>query len=165
MKSIITPIKRSVQLVPLSQEHHEGLLFAWKINQGIKNGVSNDIIVSYCNWFWENHLQDHFNKEEKAFTWILGTDQPLIVKMLDDHEAIRAKLTELNEAPSEAGLERLAQIITYHTRFEERELYNYIQEVATEEQLNLIAEAVAEKNERVDEWKYAFWKNSLTFEV
>ena len=35
----IKPLKRSKELAPLSREHHDGLLFAWKIKQGLANGT------------------------------------------------------------------------------------------------------------------------------
>ena len=40
------PIKRSKELVPLSKEHHEGLLFAWKIKQGLQNGIGIEAMLT-----------------------------------------------------------------------------------------------------------------------
>ena len=42
----IKPLKRSKELAPLSREHHDGLLFAWKIKQGLANGNASLIFNS-----------------------------------------------------------------------------------------------------------------------
>lgn len=157
MKELTTPIKRSKQLAPLSREHHESLLFAWKIRQGIKYGTSNESLVEYCNWFWENHLKDHFKKEEEAFSQILSVDHPMMKKMIDDHEAIEIKLKQLSEFPGNEGFERLAQIIIYHVRFEERELFNYIEQIAGNEKLNSISRSLVTEKSKDPKWNHWFW--------
>ena len=67
------PIKRSKELAPLSREHHEGLLFAWKIKQGLKNETETKLIAEYVQWFWKNHLQEHFTEEEQILAPYLQT--------------------------------------------------------------------------------------------
>jgi len=62
----IKPIKRSKELAPLSREHHDGLLFAWKIKQGLANKTSIATLCSYTRWFWTNHMKPHFKDEEKV---------------------------------------------------------------------------------------------------
>ena len=47
MKPEAKPIKRSKQLSPLSREHHDGLLFAWKIRQGFENGTPLEEMRKY----------------------------------------------------------------------------------------------------------------------
>ena len=157
MKVLSTPIKRSKQLAPLSREHHETLLFAWKIRQGKKYGTSSEIIVSYCNWFWETHLQDHFKKEEQVFSSIISIDHPIMIKMLDDHEAIKIKLKQVSEFPSNEGFDRLAEIIIYHVQFEERDLFNYIEQIASPEQLNSIAISLIDEKSKYPPWNHWFW--------
>ena len=128
MSTKTKPIKRSKELAPLSRDHHEALLFVWKIKQGIKSGTSTETIAADCNWFFENKLKAHFKIEEDQLSKILPLEHPMMFKMMDDHKAIENKIKLLNEFPSVYGLERLAQIIMYHVRFEERELFNEIEE-------------------------------------
>jgi hemerythrin-like domain-containing protein len=162
MKPQTKPIKRSKQLAPLSREHHETLLFAWKIERGIKYGVSNKIIADYCNWFWQDELKDHFKKEEESLITVLPVDHPMIAKMLDDHEAIEASIKELTEHPSQYGLERLAHIVACHVRYEERELFPYVEQVASVEQLdNVLSQLISEKKDQ-PLWKYQFWLKPST---
>ena len=51
MEQNLKPLKRSQYLAPLSREHHETLLFTWKIKQGLSLKIELDRIVSFCNWF------------------------------------------------------------------------------------------------------------------
>lgn len=133
------PIKRSIQLAPLSRDHHEALSFVWKIKQGIKSGVSIESIAADCIWFFQNKLKAHFKIEEELLSKTMPLDHPMMIKMLDDHKAIESKIKQLQEFPSIYGLERLAQIITYHIRYEERVLYNEIEQLMAGVSFNLKA--------------------------
>jgi len=157
MKLSPKPIKRSKQLAPLSREHHETLLFTWKIRQGIKYGVNNKLIVEYCNWFWQSELKEHFQKEEQAMGMILPVDHPMMAKMMDDHQEIESQIRQLSAYASEFGLERLGQAISNHVRYEERMLFNYVERIATSDQLNkLLSQLIVEKKNQ-PLWKNQFW--------
>ncbi|MFD2146122.1 hypothetical protein [Mucilaginibacter antarcticus] len=58
------PIKRSTYVVTLSRDHHSGLLFCWKIKEGIKRDISFERLNNYIRYFWEGHLNKHFQEEE-----------------------------------------------------------------------------------------------------
>ncbi|MGZ5191229.1 MAG: hemerythrin domain-containing protein [Flavisolibacter sp.] len=160
MKLETNPIKRSHQLAPLSREHHQVLLFVWKIKQGLKYNVNTETIASYCNWFWETHLKSHFKEEEISLTKILASDHPMMMKMLDDHRAIESKINQLSECATVVGLKRLAQIITYHIRYEERELFNYIEQIASPGQLDEIFQPNSIIEKEYQEWDNHFWVKS-----
>ena len=153
------PIKRSRELSPLSRDHHESLLFVWKIKQGLKYGINTDTIAAYCNWFLQNHLKTHFKIEENQLSKILPMDHPMMIKMFDDHRAIENKILQLQEYPSTYGLERLAQVVGYHVRFEEREMFNYIEEIASPEQLKELELSHITEKPSV-QWKFQFWLRS-----
>lgn len=159
MKLTHAPIKRSQELAPFSREHHDALLFVWKIRQGIKHQINLSVMASYCRWFWENDLKEHFEKEEAAFSTVLRNDHPMMEKMLDDHDAIQAKIEELSQFPSATGFERLAQIMQYHVRYEERELFKYIEQIASPQQLHRIFESIKEAKQSAAActWDNEFW--------
>src|SRR6476469_6413101 len=120
MASETNPIKRSIQLTPLSKEHHEGLLFGWKIRQGIKNGTDINIIGRFVQWFWKGHLEEHFRKEEQVLAAYLHSDDTQVLRMIDEHQEIEA-LIHINEnIVDEANLIQIADALTNHIRFEER---------------------------------------------
>ena len=157
-----TPIKRSKELAPFSREHHEGLLFIWKIRQGIRNQISPRRIAAYCHWFWESHLQQHMQQEEEVLTSILSKEHPMMQKMFDEHEAIRNQVAALNECISYRSLRRLAEIVEYHIRFEERQLFPLIEHVATTDPMKWLECQLRTGNIYEKQWEDNFWSYRIT---
>ena len=151
------PIKRSKELTPLSREHHDGLLFTWKIRQGIKKDIHPKRIATFCNWFWKQHLQEHTHKEEILLTEILSPEHPMMQKMMTEHEAIKEHIAALQDYASYKTLLRLADIVDYHIRFEERQLFQYIEQIATSEQLQHLAEEMEMPHSFSLPWLDEFW--------
>jgi hypothetical protein len=157
MANEIKPIKRCAELTQLSKEHHEALLLVWKIRQGIRKGVEPERIARYCRWFWEAHLVGHFKKEEELLPVVLSKDHLMLQKMMDDHDVIQRRVKGMPDKNVES-LELLAQSINDHVRFEERQLFNEVERLATPEQLCLIAEGLNEE-EALPVWEDEFWVN------
>lgn len=155
MANEIKPIKRSKELAPLSRDHHEGLMLVWKIRKGIKNGVAPARIAAYCRWFWEYHLEGHFQREEDLLPTVLPKDHPLLCQMLDEHQEIRRRVNGLADDHA-ASLELFAQSINDHIRFEERQLFCEVEKLATPEQLQIIAEGL-NKEDSCPAWEDEFW--------
>ena len=132
------PIKRSKELAPLSREHHDGLLFVWKLRQGLLNDTSLETLVNYTCWYWSNHLKPHFWQEEEVLARFLPADNPLVRQMFREHIKIRDLLMSLDKEPTHNSLRVLAGLINDHIRFEERKLFVYAEKVLTPEQLNQI---------------------------
>ena len=158
----IKPLKRSKELAPLSREHHDGLLFAWKIKQGLANGTSCETLCSYTRWFWSNHIKPHFKDEEKVLVKFLPQDNPLVKQMFKEHAQIRDLIISLDKEPDSSSLQLLAEFINNHIRFEERELFAYAEQTLTPEQLNEIYndlpnEPNCETNPVVTGWTNEFW--------
>lgn len=128
------PLKRVKELKPFSKDHHHGLLLGWKIRTGLKKEIAVDRIAAYTIWFYERHLLPHFELEEKYLFPVLGMEHDLIRKALNDHQQIRSIMA----LPDKIDLLQLADLLEAHIRFEERELFGQIQEVATEEQLAIV---------------------------
>jgi iron-sulfur cluster repair protein YtfE (RIC family) len=130
---MIEPIKRHHSLKPMSRDHHHGLLFCWKIRQGFKRGIQLDRIRHYADWFWQNHLAPHFATEEQHVFPILGDNNEMVKKALTEHRRLK-RLFELEKENSKA-LGLIEEELEKHIRFEERILFNEIQQRATPEQL------------------------------
>lgn len=130
------PIKRHTALKPLSREHHHGLLLCWKIRTGIKKEIETLRMRSYVSWFYNNHLAQHFETEEKYIYPVLGSDNEFIKKAVSEHRKIKHLIQEATK--SYKNLNLIAEIIENHIRFEERSLFHKIQAIATEEQLQQI---------------------------
>ena len=114
-------------LRPLSREHHQGLLLCWKIRAAFSKNVSLKRVKRYTDWFFLQHIQPHFEIEEKYIFPILGEQHPLVKKATAQHRRI-AKLFEDQEQIARS-LSRLEDELASHIRFEERLLFNKVQEV------------------------------------
>lgn len=127
------PIKRHSALQPLSRDHHQGLLLCWKIRKGISKNISANEIASYTQWFFKEHLMLHFKIEEEQIFPILGNENKFVQQALSEHTLIASLIESIkNDYPH---LEKIADTIEAHIRFEERELFNMIQLNASEAQL------------------------------
>ncbi|MBD0353236.1 MAG: hemerythrin domain-containing protein [Flavisolibacter sp.] len=156
MADAIKPIKRSMQLTPLSREHHEGLLFVWKIRQGIRYKIEPNRISHFCTWFWQHHLISHFQKEEEVLPRLLTSDHPMVQQMMREHQQIKHQLETLQQGADYNNLEHLAQLLYDHIRFEERQLFNEVEKRVAPELLEKIAAGLeGEKNNAA--WDDTFW--------
>ncbi|WOK09401.1 MAG: hemerythrin domain-containing protein [Imperialibacter sp.] len=149
-----TPIKRAKQLQPLSRDHHHTLLLCWKIRKGFAKDIAPERIKKYADWFFENHILPHFVAEESYIFPILGSENELVKKALMEHR----RLTRLfNEDEAERSLSLIEEELEKHIRFEERVLFNEIQQKASSEQLALIS-SLHEEHSFVDLKDDEFWK-------
>ncbi|MBI5370736.1 MAG: hemerythrin domain-containing protein [Sphingobacteriales bacterium] len=137
------PLKRHSSLQPLSREHHHALLLCWKFRQGFAKGVEPARMKKYADWFWMNYLAAHFTAEEKFFFPVLKADHPSLVKALKEHKLLK-KLFE-SATDTEYTLRQIAFELEQHVRFEERTLFNDIEEGASPEQLEALAKLHTEE--------------------
>lgn len=149
------PIKRHEALKTLSREHHHGLLLCWKIRAGIKKNIELSRIKKYADWFYQTHLIPHFEMEEKYIFSILGSQNDLVRKAISDHR--RLKRLFGNDLDHQKTLSLIEEELERHIRFEERILFNEIQEVASPEQL-LTIEEIQSEEKFVDNLTDTFWK-------
>jgi iron-sulfur cluster repair protein YtfE (RIC family) len=150
------PIRRSKELVPLSKEHHEGLLFGWKIKQGLANGTEKAIISRFIQWFWETDLQEHFRKEEQVLAPHLPQDNEWVRQMFSEHEEIEALIHVNAMIPDEDIMNQLAGSITNHIRFEERVLFPYAEGVIPASEMEEIHRQLIDVKQK-QSWAEEFW--------
>ena len=155
VKMTVTPIKRHKAIQPLSREHHQGLLLSWKIRTGLSKGVSTDRIKTYADWFYRTYLTPHFEEEEKHLFPILGNDNVLVKKAIAQHRRLERLFKSTSEL--EKSLNHIEEELEQHIRFEERILFNEIQKVANEQQMQSILEHHKETKflESTTDW---FWE-------
>jgi len=130
-------------------------LFCWKIKVGLSKGIAVDRIKPYVNWFYENHILEHFQLEEKYMFPVLGNKHPLIIQALEEHTFLDTLFRDTSE--SKKSLTVLHVKLKEHIRFEERILFNEIQNVARKEQLEII-EKFHTNNKFTDNSNDIFWK-------
>lgn len=149
------PIKRHQALQPLSRDHHHGLLLCWKIKEGFKRNIEPERIRRYTDWFWQNHLTAHFEEEEKHIFPILGNDHELIKRAVSEHRRLKHLFEQ--EIEIVGSLSLIEEELKDHIRFEERVLFNEIQQAATPGQL-LEVEKHHSGTTFCDNWEDEFWK-------
>jgi hemerythrin-like domain-containing protein len=152
----IQPVKRSKQLVSLSKEHHDALLFIWKIKAGLKNGTPLTTLNDYIKWFWENYLKNHFDEEEKVLLPYLQAEDPGGQQLIEEHTALKKMIgDELNET----SLGSFTTLLNDHIRFEERTLFPHLERILSEHQLDQIAKQLSSHPQCKADWQDQFWKN------
>ena len=148
------PIKRHQVLQPLSRQHHLGLLFSWKIRKGLTEQISLKRLKAYRDWFYEKEILPHFETEEKHIFTILGNENPLVKKALNEHIRIRDLFTA--ETDLENSFKKLEKELQDHIRFEERILFNKLEEVANAEELEKINKIYFPETLQ-DDYQDPFW--------
>ncbi|MBK9636912.1 MAG: hemerythrin domain-containing protein [Bacteroidetes bacterium] len=152
-------MKRHIALVPLSHDHHQGLLLVWKIRQGINWRISNSRMSKYILYFSEHDLLLHFHKEETILIIGLPPNDPLAQQMLQEHKKLRESLQAIKNNENEITfINEFANLLEGHIRFEERILFPHIQETTT---LDNLAEQWKENTDvsfDIDQhWEDHFW--------
>ena len=143
---------------PLSREHHHALLLCWKIRNGLSKGIVPERIKNYASWFSKTQLLPHFEMEERLLFPMLGRQHEGIERALQEHQTIKELLE--SENGSTETLREIADKLETHIRFEERILFNEIQQAASEEDLELIAQTHSAQDTAcaVEGWKDNFWE-------
>ncbi|MDX5347458.1 MAG: hemerythrin domain-containing protein [Hymenobacteraceae bacterium] len=160
MEAKTKPIKRNPNLVPLSREHHFGLLFCWKIKQGLALEADPKVIRNYVQYFWDKNLLHHFQEEEELLLTILSDEDSLKKQVLEEHRQIRNLVDELikDKAIETTKLEKLKDSLKSHIRFEEREFFPNLEQKATAAQLTQIGKLLAKDAiEPEDNFEPEFW--------
>ncbi|MBL7758391.1 MAG: hemerythrin domain-containing protein [Chitinophagaceae bacterium] len=112
--------------IPLREEHRYGLLFCWRVREGLKQGVDAQRISWYVRSFWSQHLSLHFKDEESALFRYQST--PVFQKMLQDHLLLHDRIMKIISADfvQPGQLTELIHLLDEHIRFEEKELFQYL---------------------------------------
>src|SRR5690606_16770119 len=122
------PLKRHPALVPLSKDHHFGLLLCWKIRTGISKNVAPERIARYVKYFFNDHLENHFLEEEKHLFSLLDEKDEKRKKAESQHRKLRKLVEKLSAGDNlQVVLGRFEEDLDAHIRFEERDLFPYLQ--------------------------------------
>ena len=149
------PLKRNTALLSFSKDHHHALLLCWKIKTGISKGIATERIKKYTDWFYEEHLAEHFRAEEEYLFSILESNHKLIQQAIKEHRLLSKLFTDKSD--TEDSLEQIPAELEKHIRFEERILFNEIQSAATSAQLDRLKQKhTGEKF--VDNLSDVFWQ-------
>jgi len=154
-----TPIKRHPAIVSFSKDHHFGLLLVWKIRQGLSRQFDPERISNYTGYFFKEDLEQHFKDEEALLFCRLPVDDVLRKQAEADHLAINDLVASIGKDKANLDLlKNFAVLLEKHIRFEERELFNHLQENISGEDLEEIALRFPGSHADIDaKWEDHFW--------
>lgn len=149
-----TPLKRHPGLQALSREHHQGLILALNVDKGVKKRVEFSRIAKYIKVHFDELLVPHFQFEEReVFTFLPKPNECRKGAELQ-HSEIRKVVEEL-KILGDCSL--FADLLRKHIRFEERELFELIQEHVDSEELDQL-NGKWEENLSCVSWEDRFWE-------
>ena len=140
-------MKRHPALIPLSQDHHHGLLLAQllKRNAPEYHGLPKDLIgkMNFAKNIFHKELEHHFRDEEEfVFPYLKGKDvelDNLIYEILNEHIILKEKILSLNDNPNLIDqLDEIGKILDEHIRKEERVLFEKAQMILNDDELKII---------------------------
>lgn len=154
------PIKRHPAIVSFSKDHHFGLLLVWKIRQGLNNDVNPERISNYIRHFFMEDLEKHSKEEEQLLFSKLPINDVLRKQAEGDHRAIYKLVAAIEKKKDDAVLlNQLVDKLEKHIRFEERELFNHLQNNIATDDLVLIGKRISNSSKTIDEnWEDVFWE-------
>ncbi len=140
-------MKRHKNLIKLSKDHHNGLILAQLIKKSSPpyKGLptTSEGKKEYTLNFYNLDLIKHFEAEEKILMPLVnGIDNELdrlLKVMIDDHRQVNKLIDEIKIGNDvENTLDKLGYLLEHHIRMEERELFDKIQNVCSQDILNQI---------------------------
>lgn len=150
---MLKPIKRHKAIQTFSHDHYHGLLFSSKIRQGLKQKIALERLEKYAKWFWKNHLETHFILEEEHIFPILGTENKHIERAFQEHKQLKQLFFTTEK--SEKTFSIIEKKLVEHIRFEERILFQEIEAIASDRELELIEKS--HPKVIINAWQDKFW--------
>ena len=151
----LKPIKRHPALQNLSREHHDILVFGLRVKKGIAKQAKVSDLQDYSDWFWANYLKEHFELEEESLFPLFNIKSDLLQTALAQHQDLKLQFNKPEKSISD--FKKLYESLKQHIRFEERELFNKIQNQVDESSLNNFSN-LHKKQQACGVWLNAFWK-------
>ncbi len=155
------PIKRNAAIAEFSRDHHFALLLVWKIRDGLKNSIQPERISKYVLHFFETELMPHFKGEEELLYCKIPSDNNLRIQAEAEHKTIYQMVRDIKQKQTDKNqLQIFADTLEKHIRFEERQLFNYLQDNISETELSKIEAALkTREHEPETVWTDVFWGN------
>ena len=144
---------RDDRLVRLSREHHHGLVLALRIQRELPGAADDEMTALYNDLlrFWSAGLLPHFEAENTCLLARLAAHQDdglaCAGRLQREHREMEA-LVEAMRAAQDAGerhtaLARFGEALGAHIRWEEHELFEWMQARFTTDELDAVGALLA----------------------
>ena len=119
------PARRDPSLIPLSHDHHHGLVRVFEIRRALRSGGDPGAERALTGEFYTSDLLPHFRAEEEALVPALresgALSEALLARLLDEHRTLKSMGGELASGRGDLGA--FADLLEKHIRFEERRVF------------------------------------------
>ena len=118
---------RDPALIPLSQQHHNGLALCVLTERALasdRSGVTVDRLARKAIDRYEIELTNHFAIEEQLLFPLIQRElgkMTMIGELVADHRALEGMIDQLRSAPSAEALEKFCELLRRHIRREEND--------------------------------------------
>lgn len=130
---------RNQALIPLSHDHHHGLVVALRLKKGGPASPNDSWLEGADNQalqlleFADSELLNHFQLEEElVFPVLLKLDideiSTLTHELLGEHQVMRASLDAIRQSSDSTILKHFGELLEAHIRKEERILFPLIEQ-------------------------------------
>jgi hemerythrin-like domain-containing protein len=148
-------MKRDPALVPLSREHHKGLMMCLRIERELPDADAEELRRLYSDLiaFWAAGLLPHFRTENECLLARLvrhvGHDDELVRRTQDDHLGIEALVATMRDTTDldvrRDALRRFGETLRTHIRWEEEVLFAETERRLTAGELRSLGADVSER--------------------
>jgi len=127
-------VLRDPALIPLSQQHHNGLALCVLTGRGLAADRSRATVAKLARRVidrYEIELSNHFGIEEQLLFPLIEQElgkTPAIEELIADHRALERMVGQMRTAPSVELLEGFCGLLRRHIRREENELFQDVQD-------------------------------------
>jgi hemerythrin-like domain-containing protein len=125
---------RDPALVPLSQQHHNGLALCVLTERALQADRSDATVCKLATKAidrYEIELTNHFAIEEQVLFPLIARElgeSPILAELIADHRALERMIDAMRTAPSAELLARFCDLLRRHIRREENELFQAAQQ-------------------------------------
>ena len=146
---------RDRSLIPLSQQHHNGLALCVMTERSLAQDTSTANVAALARKSvdrYELELTNHFEIEEQDLFPTIETNLgklPLIAELIADHRALEAMVEEMRAGATSELLLRFTAFLRAHIRREESELFEDIQKRLPRAALDALGESIDAKAVRI----------------
>jgi hemerythrin-like domain-containing protein len=144
-------VLRDRSLIPLSQQHHNGLALCVLTERSLGEDGSAANVAKLARKAidrYELELTNHFEMEESILFPAVAS-HPLVPGLIAEHRQLEALIGRLREEPTSALLLEFTALLRTHIRREENELFQDIQGLLGRDLLNSLGKEIDAKAIRI----------------
>ena len=148
-------MRRDPRLVRLSEEHHHGLAFALRIERELPAADDAALAELYADLlrFWARGLLPHFHAETECLLARLlrhaAPEDARVRRLQRDHLGIEALVAWMRDRPGakerREALMLFGESLRSHIRWEERTLFESLQDTLSGEELDAAGREIEER--------------------